>query len=238
MLRKQASQGGMTKMQQVKLLKSEHPYYVNEEIKYLRTNLLYSGADNKVIMFTSTMSGEGKSTVAFELAKSLTELDKKVLFVDTDLRKSVMKNKTASKSTASVGLSDYLSGQKELDDVFCATDLPKFFMIFAGHVPPNPSELLAKKTMDSLINWARKIFDYIIIDSAPLGMVIDAAVIAPKCDGAVIVVEADKIPYRVLQNVKHQLQRVKCPILGAVINKVKVRGNNKYYNRYYNHYAE
>lgn len=224
-------------MQKVTLIPRELPYEVNEELKYLRTNIQFAGMDKKVLLFTSVMSHEGKSAVVLNLAKSMAEMGKRVLLVDTDLRKSMMRHQLTNKDGAPKGMTHLLSGMANLDDVLCVTGEPVMYMILAGPVPPNPSELLGNRQFDNLLQWAREQFDYILVDCPPLGTVIDAAVLAPKCDGAVIVVEAGKVPYRAAQSVVLQLKNAKCPVIGVVLNKVNYASGRKYYNHYYHKYG-
>lgn len=224
-------------MQQAELITTELPYAVNEELKYLRANIQFSGSDKKVIMLTSSISGEGKSSLTLNLARSMAELGKRVLLLDTDLRRSMLKHEIANRSEIRVSLTHYLSGLARIEDALIVTEKPSIYMMIAGPVPPNPAELLAHKRMDILLEWARNNFDYIFIDTAPLGTVIDAAALAPKCDGSVIVVESGKIPYKVVQNVSQQLKDAQCPVLGVVLNKVDTSHGRKYYNRYYKNYS-
>lgn len=220
-------------MQTVELKSHEVSYAVNEEIKYLRANIQFSGADKKVILMTSAISGEGKSTISLRLAQSLTELGKTVLLIDADLRRSVLRNELVNKADVNYGLSHYLSGMASVEEVFTAAGTPPLYMILAGPTPPNPSELLASQNLDTLLEWARQQFDYVLIDTAPLGTVIDAAVIAPKCDGAAIVIESGRVPRRVAQSVVQQLRDANCPVLGVILNKVDTHTGRKYYSHYY-----
>lgn len=228
-------------MQKVSLIPRELPYDVNEQYKYLRTNIQFCGAENKVILFTSTIPGEGKSTTTLELAKSMASLGKRVLLVDADLRRSTFKHELVDPQSVQYGLTHFLSGLVTLADVLCETDVPYLNMIFAGPVPPNPSELLSANRITPMLEWARTKFDYIFIDSAPLTSVIDAAVVAPVCDGAVIVIEAEKVPYRMAQNVVRQLENTGIRILGVVLNKVEFNvadGHKHYYKkRGYRYYS-
>lgn len=224
-------------MQKVVFKPHELPYEVNEELKYLRANIQFCGVDKKVILMTSSVSGEGKSTLTRELAKSMAELGKRVLLIDSDLRRSMLKNEVQNREAIRYGLTHYLSGMASLDEALAVTEEPVMYVLFAGPVPPNPSELLSSKRVDQMLDWARTQFDYILIDSAPLGTVIDAAVLAPKCDGSVIVVEAERVPYRAVQNVAHQLKGANCPILGVILNKVNYNSSRKYYNHYYRKYG-
>lgn len=221
-------------MQTVTLKNIAKDYRSNEAYKTLRTNLEFSGSDNKAIVLTSSTPNEGKSTVSIGLALALVESGKRVLFVDADLRKSVLVGR--HRVTEEVkGLSHYLSGQADLNDVICRTQEPGLFVIFAGVVPPNPSELLGQKRFAHLIENAKANYDYVIIDAPPLGSVIDAAVISKVCDASVLVVAAKSVSYKFVRTVKEQLEKTGCPILGVVLNKVDMK-QNKYYGKYYGNY--
>lgn len=228
-------------MQQISLDKlSDLDYRANEAYKSLRTNLLFCGKDKKVIMMTSCLPNEGKSSVTMHLCKSLAENGKKVLLIDADLRKSVLVGRYRLGKII-LGLSNYLSGQSELDKVICRTDIEGMDIIFAGKVTPNPAELLGGAIFSDLIAEKRDEYDYVVIDTPPLGAVIDAAVIATNCDGAVLVIEDGRINRKLAQSVKVQLQKTECPILGVVLNKVKIDKSGyggKYYGAYYGYYGK
>lgn len=212
-------------------------YARREAFNSLRTNLQFCGVDNKVIMFTSCTPDEGKSTVTMELARSLNDDGKKVVLVDADLRKSVFVGRYRIHSEETMfGLSHYLSGQKKMDEVINHTNIENLDMIIAGPVAPNPTELLGRELFVNLLSALKERYDVVLVDCPPLGWVIDAAVVAPNCDGVVLVVESGAISYRYLQDVKKQLEVTGVNILGVVLNKVKVEGGG-YYNRYYSgHY--
>lgn len=211
-------------------------YGTKEAFNSLRTNLQFCGDDIKVIAFTSCTPNEGKSTVAMELARSFGEDEKKVILVDGDLRKSVLVGRYGIQAEGEIsGLSHYLSGQKKLGQIINQTDIPGVDIVLAGPTVPNPTELLGNHYFTDMLDHLRESYDVILIDCPPLGSVIDMAVIAPKCDGAVIVVESKAISYRFLQEIKKQLDVTGCRILGAVLNKVET-DRNGYYNRYYGGY--
>lgn len=207
-------------------------YSVKEALKTLRTNFMFCGPDIKTVLITSCISSEGKSTISMELAKSLAISEKKVLFIDADLRKSVMASKCTENSKKVVGLTEYLSGQANYDDVLYATQYENLSLIFAGAVPPNPVELLGSSKFKELIEKARNEYDYVIVDAAPLGMVIDASVISTVCDGSIIVITANEISYKFANEVKDQLEKSGCKVIGAVLNKVPTRSTS-YYSKYY-----
>lgn len=222
-------------MQKIFMEKRELPYEIDEEIKTLRTNLMFSGADKKVIMITSCISSEGKTTQSFRLACSLAELGKRVLLVDGDLRRSELKHQIAE-GEISHGLSHYLSGQCSVSEILCETNIMGLYIVFAGIVPPNPSELLSSKLFSDMIQQARDRFDYIIIDTPPLGMVVDAAVIAPVCDGSILAIQSGEIRHRMAQDVTAMLRNTGTPILGAVLTQMGKNKNGREYGSYYGRY--
>lgn len=206
-------------MKQIEILFKNNSYFTREAFKSLRTNISFCGSDNKVICLTSCEQNEGKSTISLELSKSLSELNKRVLLVDADLRKSVMLSKNTNESSLG-GLSQYLANHLELEDVIYHTQQPNFHIIFAGQYPPNPSELLNSKRFNELLDIARKHYDYVIIDTPPLGLVIDAAVVAEKCDGAIIVLAKGLVKFSKAKSVKEQIEKSGCKILGVILNEV------------------
>ena len=212
-------------------------YFYEEAIKTLRTNLQFSGKSNKVVLLTSVHSNEGKSDISFNLAVELGKAGKKVLLIDADIRKSAYKSRYGIKEDTQ-GLSQYLSGQVEqIDQVVCKTNYENLYMILAGPYAPNPTEMLGDDQFGQLLKAARQVFEYVIVDTPPLGTVVDAAVIAQYCDGALMVVESDSTSYRACQKVKGQLERSGCKLLGAVLNKVSSKGRSSYYSRYGRYYG-
>jgi capsular exopolysaccharide synthesis family protein len=223
--------------QTLKLKNSEKKdYHYEEAIKTLRTNIQFCGSSLKVIMFTSSLPDEGKSEITFALASSFGSIGKKVLLVDGDIRKSVLVKRYEIKGNPN-GLSQYLSGQKPLDKVLYHTDTENLDMILAGPYSPDPAELLEDTLFKDMLEKSRNNYDYIIIDTPPMGSVIDGAIIASHCDGAVIVVESGTISYRLVQKVKSQLEKSGCRILGVVLNKVSMERNG-YYSKYYGRYGK
>ena len=211
-------------------------YSVREAFKSLRTNLLFCGSDYKTIVITSCQKNEGKSTISIELAKSLSVAEKKVLLIDADLRKSVYSTVYTTNEEGTIyGLSEFLSGQSKYEDVLYKTQYENLDLIFAGAFPPNPVELLGSKSFENLIKSSREVYDYVIVDAAPLGAVIDAAAIASFCDGAIMVISANEIKTRMAQDVKEQIEKSDCKVLGAVLNKIPLKAGS-YYNNYYKKY--
>lgn len=220
----------------------EQKYAMKESLRALKTNIQFCGDDIQTIVVTSAMPNEGKSTVTMDLARSLTESGKRVLLIDTDMRKSVYVGRlraTARDGDEIYGLSHFLSGQKRLEDVLYGTEIPGLFMIFAGPSVPNPTEILEKNYFIELLKFAKEHFNYVLLDCAPIGAAIDAAVIAKHCDGAILVISQGMASSRMIQNVKKQLEVSGVRILGAVLNKVKMKKNSYesgYYGSYYGGY--
>jgi capsular exopolysaccharide synthesis family protein len=217
-------------------------YTMKESLRALKTNIQFCGDDIRTVLITSAVPNEGKSTVSLDLARSLTESGKRVLLIDTDMRKSVFVGRLRAQASSGgeiCGLSHYLSGQKKLEDVLYGTDIPRLFMIFAGPSVPNPTEILEKKYFEELLQFGREHFHYIILDCAPIGAAIDAAVVAKYCDGAILVVAQGMASGRMILNVKKQLEASGVKILGAVLNKVKMKKSSYeggYYGGYYGTY--
>ena len=207
-------------LKKVNLSIEKKSYGVREAIRTLRTNLQFCGDDKRVILVTSCVPREGKSSVSV------------ALLVDADIRNSVMASKLQI-TGADKGLSHFLSGQCVLADVIMATNIPKFHILLSGPEAPNPTELLESKRFTGMLESMKNVYDYIIIDCPPLGLVIDAAIIGHQSDGAIIVVEAGKTKYRLVQNVKDQLENSGVSVLGVVLNKVERKNQKGYYNKYY-----
>ncbi len=148
-----------------------------EYFNAIRTNIQLSGSELKVIGITSVESNEGKSTTAANLAIAYARSGYKTILLDADIRNSVMSGffKPTTKIT---GLTDYLAGTTDLSQGLCDTDVPNLTVIESGKVSPNPTALLQSKNFDNLITTLRRYYDYVIVDCPPLGLVIDAAIIA------------------------------------------------------------
>lgn len=197
-------------------------YRLTEGLNQLKTNLAFCGKDIKVITITSSVTNEGKSSVAFDLSKTMAEGGKKILMVDADLRKSVLAAKYHIQGIDK-GLSHYLTGQAEIEDIIYETETEGFYLSVAGPLSPDPTSLLDSDQFQKFIDKVREDYDYVIIDAPPLGVVIDAVIIGKYCDGAVLVIEQGVIKRKVVQDVIKQLKRGEVRILGAVLNKVDER---------------
>jgi len=237
-------------------------FRVEEAYKTLRTNIQFCGEDIKVVSLTSCVPNEGKSVVTVQLSKSMAELGKKVLVIDADIRGSVWGERyniqgvvahvepdsleetedasrySRSRITPIQGLSEYITGQCQMEDCIYKSNIEGLDMILTGRSAPNPAELVGSQKFRDMIHTVRERYDYVFIDCPPLGGIIDAAIIASICDGAVLVIESEAISYKLVQKVKKQLDTSKCKILGAVLNKVDLGKSQAYYKNYKKYYND
>ncbi len=222
-------------MQSINLSRVDnYSFRSNEAYNTLRTNIQFCGKDIKAICITSCTPNEGKTVVSFSLAASMAEGGKKVLFIDADLRKSILIGRLKVDKAVS-GLTHYLSGINELEEIIYQTNVENLDIIFTGPVPPNPSDLLGSEEFRKLIASGREVYDYIIIDTPPLGAVIDSANVAKFCDGVILVIQTNTISYKFAQRVIKQLEKGNCRILGAILNKVEFK-HKGYYGKYHGNY--
>ena len=121
------------------------------------------------------------------------------------------------------GLTDYLAGTQDLSHGLCETNVENLFVIQSGAVSPNPTALLQSDNFERMIETLRKYFDYIIVDTAPIGVVIDAAIILQKCDASILVTEVGGAKRREVQKAKNQLEQTGTPFLGVILNKFNVQ---------------
>ncbi|MCR4851770.1 MAG: CpsD/CapB family tyrosine-protein kinase [Lachnospiraceae bacterium] len=235
-------------MQEVVLhLDNKESYRSREAFKTLRTNIEFSGSDIKVICITSCTPNEGKSSIAINMARAFAEAGQRTLLVDADMRKSVLVGRYKT-GAVKKGLIHYLVGRTQEEEVICKSNIKNLYLAFSGPVPPNPSELIGGDRFESFIRYAKDEYDMVLIDTPPLGSVIDAAVAAKQCDGTILVIENNAISYKFAQKVKEQLDVTGCRVLGAVLNKVDMttkgyyghygRYYEKYYGKYYGRYGE
>lgn len=209
---------------------------VEEAYKVLRTNIQFCSAGEKIktITITSCASGEGKTTTSINLAVSMAKAGAKVLLIDADLRKPMLLKHLSSNLK---GLSNLISGTATFDEVINSTNVENFYYISCGPKPPNPVELLGSERFIEKLGKLEDLFDTIIIDTPPLGSVIDCAVIASKVDATLIVVKTKSISLQKIQRVKEQLDKVNARVLGVVLNRVSKGDYSSYYS-YYDYFGE
>ena len=203
-----------------------------EAMKTLRTNLMFSGSKIRAIGLTSFSAAEGKSSISFQLAASFAQAGKRVLLVDADLRKSVLASRLRIRGKVE-GLSHFLSGQANANELLRETDIPGLYIMFAGTRVPNASELLGGENFAKLISALKDVFDYVIVDAAPVGQVIDCAVMAPALDGVLMVIDTTHNSYKLERRIKQQLEMAGAKILGVVLNRVDMQDRGSYYGKAY-----
>lgn len=206
---------------------------IAEAFRKLRTNLQFLSVDNppRVIVVTSSMPSEGKSTTAINIGLALAEAEKSVVLVDGDMRRP-----TAHKYLdliGTVGFSTVLSGTTSLDEALQKTRFPGLTVLTSGAVPPNPSELLASQSARKLLNELRARFDYVIVDSTPLLAVTDAAILAAAADGVLLIARFGNAKRDQLSHAVGNLEAVGAPLLGAVLTFMPTRGSSSYSYSYY-----
>lgn len=238
---------------------------MDESMNVLRTNISYSGEKRRLIVVTSPAENDGKTLMVIQMVHNFAASGQRVLLVDADLRKSVTNSRygitidessivsssladlVAGKPVQSTpsafksampGLADLLSGKANLEEVIYETSSAGLYYVPIGHLVLNPAPLFESKRFSAFLDSIKDRFDCVVFDSPPLDRVIDAAIIAPLCDGTVIVISAGKTTREDLNEAKKQLRRVNANIFGCILNKVE-NSNLKYYSkkRYKNYYG-
>lgn len=213
------------------------PFPFTEAYKSLRTNLSFVSVNEqyKTIAVTSAIPGEGKSNVAINLTISLAESGYRVLLIDADLRKPQIHKYLKIAQGSSVGLTSILSGKTALNEsIFYLAD-HRIKVICAGIIPPNPAELLGSRRMMEMLNLLKERFDYIIIDTPPISVVTDAAVLSRQIDGVIMVVRQKHCSIEAAQLAKKNLESVDANIIGAVLNGYSVKAANREDGYYYSY---
>jgi capsular exopolysaccharide synthesis family protein len=193
---------------------------VAECCRTIRTNLTFMAADHpqRALVVTSPNPREGKTTVTLSLAISLTQSGKRVIVVDTDLRRPRV-HKALSRTNA-VGVTSVLVGAQSVREAIQSTDVPGLDILASGPIPPNPSELLHTAQFGDLIRELTRMYDHVLFDSPPLTVVTDAAVLAPQVDGTILVVHAQKTTHDAVRSALRQLQDVSAHVTGGVMNDI------------------
>lgn len=217
----------------------KHKLIVHEEMKspateafrMLRTNIQFAQEDEqlKTIMFTSTGSGEGKSTIAANTAITLANVGKKVIIMDCDLRKPVQHLIFRKKT---MGLTHALMDNVSIANLIQETGIDNLRIVTSGPIPPNPAELLSSAGMQEVLAYLKNQADYVIIDAPPVLSVTDACVLAAKVDGVNLVIGAGMVRPEMAQRAKELLLNVKAHLFGVTLNRIEP-GENTYYYFYY-----
>ena len=211
---------------------------ISEIFRTLRTNIQFMTSNNglKTLLVTSSVPGEGKSWVSSNLILAFAQEGKKVLIIDSDMRKGRLH--TLFDIERKPGLSNYLSGMIEVEDkdnvLNCIkqTKIENLYVMPTGDVPPNPSELLVSEKLDMLLKQVENIFDIVIFDGTPSLIVTDSIILARKVDATLIVTAHKKTKMGDVEKIKKAIENVGGKIAGIVINKIPISAK-KYENSYY-----
>ncbi len=210
-----------------------------ESYKLLRTNLLFSLPDKncRILGITSSVRGEGKSTTSVNLAFTFAQTGKRVLLIDADMRLPSIATKLEMHSTP--GLSNLLAGlSAERSCLRMSENFDNWFILPAGDIPPNPSELLGSERMHTLLERYSEVFDYIIIDLPPVNIVVDALVISKWTDGLIVVVRQNYSDRRALDDCMYQIQKLNAKMLGFVMTDANIGTSSyKHYGKYGKNYG-
>ena len=227
----------------VKALHKNLNFTATEQYKLLRTNLDFTlPQDSKchIIGVTSSIRGEGKSTTAINLSYVIAEKGSKVLLIDGDLRLPSVASKMQMAGTT--GLTTFLMNKIATIESFKSELLENWYILPAGDIPPNPSELLGSRRMELLLEEFKQQFDYIIIDLPPVNIVSDALSVSPFISGMIVVVREEYTEKKELTNCMRLLSLANVKVLGCVMNESRSGESSygkyrksKYYKHYYKH---
>ena len=209
-----------------------------ESIRTIRTGIVLSGLDNpsRIIVVTSSLPGEGKSTLALNLGSAFGHLEK-TLVIGADLRKPSIAKKCQLPANHP-GLSNYVAGSAELDECISAFGDEQMFVMPAGIIPSNPLEMLSSQKFAEALNHLKDRFDRIIIDSAPIQAVSDALILASQADSLLFVVKADSTSYTLVRKAINRLRDSNLPLTGVVLNQFDIAKSARYYGGKYDQYGE
>lgn len=214
----------------------------SEAFKAIRTSILFSSADNppKCILFTSGQKSEGKTTLVVNLGISLAQSGHKVLLLDADLRRPAVHQRFKIAEMSDGGVVEYLTGVSPEPNVFRNTGVEGLEILYAGAIPPHPSELLGSRKMAELLHRYRGEYDYVLVDAPPVMPVTDAVLLSRSVDGVVVVVRGQHTQRQITRDSISKLRRVGAKILGIVLNDVDIRSGDYYYYRkgYDSYYRE
>ena len=217
----------------------------NEALNSICTNLSFVGRDMKKFAITSCTENEGKSSLAMQIMANLARRGKKVVLVDCDLRKSVMMRhfSITMDENEVVGLAHHLAGYNSIDDILYQTNIPGAYYIPTGRDVMNPLPLLDSMYFSQMLDELARRFDMVFVDTPPIGMVIDSAVVAKSCDGVILAVEYAKRRKGEVIDAVQKIEQSGSPVIGCIINRVSVKTlseRNYYKNHYYayGHYGK
>ncbi|HBQ77600.1 capsular biosynthesis protein [Exiguobacterium indicum] len=207
---------------------------VAEQYRTIRTNIEFMAVDREIqaILVTSATQGEGKSTTSSNLAVAYAQQGKKVLIIDTDMRRPTVHY--TFRVANGLGLSSLLTRQAEKEKAILPTKVDNLSILTAGPIPPNPAELLSSRAMEHLTEQLREEFDIIIFDAPPLLQVADSRITSKLTDGVVLVVGCTTSDRQRVLKAKEQLELAEAKILGVVLNRRELTDDSAY--QYYYSY--
>ena len=228
-------------MKKAEILNLKQMDYVGTEaLNTICSNLSFAGKNLKKIVFTSCSAADGKSFLTMQIAVNLAKRGKRVVLIDADLRRSVLVSRHHIQlGDQPDGIVHYLTGHCNLEDAIYETDIPNAYLIPVGRNTSNPLPLLNSPDFQKLLEYCQEHFDLVLIDAAPIGLVIDAAEIARWCDGAVFITHYRRTRARELTMAKQQMEQANCPVIGCIINAVtmdSLSAKKNYSSSYYSHY--
>lgn len=217
------------------------PFAITEAYKSIRTNMVFSMSTqkNKCFAVTSAMPGAGKSFTSANMAITFAQAGMKILLIDADMRKPVQHKSFRLHNKA--GISTLLSGINTLGEVLQQNVIPNLDVITSGPIPPNPSELLSSGNMAILIDKLSSHYDYVIIDTPPIGLVTDALTLSDCISGIVLVAKYSASSYDEIDSAIKKIEVSDSHILGFILNNIHGKGSGKYYGKYdskYGYYSE
>ncbi|WP_042345874.1 CpsD/CapB family tyrosine-protein kinase [Bacillus massiliigorillae] len=205
---------------------------ISEQYRTIRTNIQFASIDYEIqsIMVTSAEPGAGKSTTSANLAVVFAQQGKRVLIIDSDLRKPTLHH--IFKVHNNDGLTSVLMKSKQLEEVIVPTNEPNVFLLTSGPIPPNPAELLISKAMKFIYNKVIHEYDLVIFDTPPILAVTDSQIVSHYCDGTIIVVASEQTKKEQLKKGIELLNFSKARIVGTVLNNKKLSNHDNHYYYY------
>ncbi|MDC7783882.1 CpsD/CapB family tyrosine-protein kinase [Priestia megaterium] len=202
---------------------------IAEQYRLIRTNIHFSSVDKEIIsiVVTSPEPSDGKTTTASNLAIVMAQQGKKVLLMDADLRRPSIHY--AFNLSNIEGLTNVLTKQVSLDNAILKTSVPNLEILTSGPIPPNPSELLNSKALETTINELKSKYEYIILDTPPVLAVADSQILASKCDGVIMVMRSGKTNKQNAIKAKEFIVKTKATLLGAILNESELDNSNYSY---------
>ncbi len=225
----------------------ELDYLCTESMNTLCTNLVYCGDQNKVVLVTSRYANEGKSYITLNMMRTFASLKKKVVLVDADLRRSSIQRmvKFDYEGDQNKGLADYLAGLCSSSDAVYETNIENAYIVPVGRTVESSLPLLSSDYLEGLLLQLRERYDIVLVDTSPVGMIVDGLEVARHCDGALLVVSYKRGKRKEIKSVVGAINNTGCKVLGTVLNNVNLKtfssrayyyDSEKYSKKFYKKY--